>query len=94
MKLHSCDISFLACSHGNADQGPALTMADLSSEERTTQQVGPLTGGTPMRKLASQSSSDTSNNLNDPCAAFDSAARSSLVSSCSDTIHNLGRYCG
>ena len=62
-------------------------MADLSSEERTTQQVGPLTGGAPMRKLASQSSSDTSNNLNDPCAAFDSAARSSLVSSCAQSYY-------
>jgi len=64
------------------DQGPALTMDDLSTEDRSTRQVTPVTSPTPQRKSASRSSSETSTNiLDDPCRTlYQHAASSSLVS--------------
>ena len=74
--------SFILPSHVNMDQGPALTMDDLSTEDRSTRQVTPVTSPTPQRKSASRSSSETSTNiLDDPCRTlYQHAASSSLVS--------------
>lgn len=63
------------------DEGPALTMADLSTEDRTTRQVESLAHAASHRKLASRSSSETSNNVDDPCRGLiENTAISSLVS--------------